>query len=61
MSMKKKEGTAYGSPSPTKREESNNMLKEEFIYEILGAEESFKKFKNKQNLTKLISLYRKLV
>ena len=35
--MKKKEGTAYGSPSP-KREESSKMLKEEFIYEILGAE-----------------------
>lgn len=28
---------------------------------MLGAEESFKKYKNKQNLTKLIILYRKLV
>lgn len=61
MSMKKKEGGSYGSPSPTKQNEGGTMLKEDFIYEILGAEDAFKKYKNKQNLTRLISLYRKLV
>lgn len=56
--MKKKpEGPIYASPS---REETKT-LKEEFIYELLGQEEAFKKFKSKDNLTKLISFYRKLV
>ena len=36
-------------------------MTEEFIYSILGQEESYRKQKNKANLTKLIELYRKLV
>lgn len=40
---------------------SSKNLSDQFIYSVLGQEEQYKKHKNKQNLTKLIELYRKLV
>ena len=47
--------------STTSRSEKTNSLTEDFIYSILGQEETYRKQKNKVNLTKLIELYRKLV
>lgn len=58
MKKKTEAANAYVSPS---RSEDSKSLKETFIYEILGQEEAFKKFKTKNNLTKLIESYRKLV
>lgn len=47
-------------PSQNRTDKANNLT-EDFIYSILGQEESYRKNKNKANLTKLIELYRKLV
>lgn len=41
--------------------EKGNTLSEDFIYTILGQEETYRKQKNKTNLTRLIELYRRLV
>ena len=39
----------------------DNRLTEEFIFTVLGQEDTYKKHRTTDNITKLIELYRKLV